>query len=470
MLARHCFLSGILLLTGCTDGPAVSPKPPDQEPPTLAGVVLAWDRSGVTAPAAAVFGPGDTIRLEIDASDNERVRWIGLHFIEPIQSQDSVELTDSLTVVSARASIGPPATFSGIVRISAFARDNGGNRREIELSGEPISVFAPVTRSLRTAPLDVAVRDLAFDGKRGRVYLSQPDSARIAVLSLATMTFDSAPLPPARPGGLDLTASGDSLVVALPETRQLGVLDLTVAAPMWRTIDLAIDTASGHRPQSLRISDANKALVVVGPDAVGSSQVYEYDFATGGERLRTDVGTTGSVPAPALLIRSENRGRILLLSNSVGQIYATQADTFLPPQATVGIPGPPVTSTATGSLFLIAGTVFTGTLGQATAYYPPGSAFRSAISLQGDTAYFGMGFGFLRTRLGDGVTLEKVVLPDEPLGLYAVPGAGGQLLSISAAKIVVVDLGGAAPMGPQRVSGRFQVVLSRSSPAPLDAR
>ena len=458
MLGRHFFLSGTLLVAGCSDGPATAPKPSDREPPTLAGLVLAWDRSGVTAPAAAVFGPGDTIHLQIDATDNRRVRWLGIHFREPFESQDSVEIADSLPAVSVSVSIVPNAAFSGIVRINAFARDNADNRQETELSGDPISVFAPVSRPLRSAPLDAPVKDVAFDAARGLVYLSEPDSARIAVLSLATMTLDTAVAAPGTPGGLDLSASGDSLVVALPDTRQLGVLDLTGITPGWTTIALAVDSASGLRPQVLRISAANKALVLAVSDA-GPSRVYEYDFVTGTQRLRTDAGATGAVPTPSRLVRPANRGRMLLVSDAVGQVYVSQTDTFLAPHATVGLATPPATATASGDLFLIGGSVFTGTLDHSTDYYPPGSAFRSAISQFGDTAYFGVASGFLRTRLADGVTLEKVILPEEPIRLYAAPGPGGAVLAISATQIVLADLSGASPSPRARSPLHFKVLV-----------
>src|ERR1043166_3204955 len=133
MLGRHFFLSGPLLVAGCSDGPATAPKPSDREPPALAGLVLAWDRSGGTAPAAPLFGPGDPLHLAIDATNNRRVRWLASHFGERFKSQDSVEIADSLPAVSVSVSIVPNAAFSGIVRINAFARDNADNRRETEL-------------------------------------------------------------------------------------------------------------------------------------------------------------------------------------------------------------------------------------------------------------------------------------------------------------------------------------------------
>jgi hypothetical protein len=413
-----------------------------------------------------VFAPGDTISLSIYAADNRRVRWVGLEFIEPVATSDSFEVTDSLSGVLLSVRLIMGATFAGLVRVKAFARDDQGQRAEAVLLGNPISVYATVTRQVVSAQLDVLARHVAFDLKRGLVYLSQPDSGRIAVLSLSTGTFATPLVPPVPPAGIDLSAGGDSLVVALPDLRALGILDLTSTSPTWQTIALAFDTSWGRHPDNLRVSAANTVIVSITATGVTGAvgQVVAHRMSTGYQTLRNDVsywdGYPGTVTDATLMARSADRSRILLLfDNSCcpesGQIYVSQSDAFLARQPTVQRYGPAISADGSGNVFLVGNTLFSNALTQPVAYHPPGEAWASALSQGGDTAYFGFRQGFFRTRLADGATVEWVSLPEAPLRLYSIPGPGERVLAISGTTATVVTLGAV----PQSARARAAPVL-----------
>lgn len=440
-------LVAILAVGACADTSGVGRDPP----PRVSGVVLAWDGSEVTYPGAHVFAAGDTIRLVVDVRDNRRVRWVGIHLVEPFDAADSVEITDSSAAVGLGVEIFTGPTLVGLLRINGFARDDLGQRVEWELRGNPASVYRSVSRGMPVV-LDAAVRDVAFDLKRDRAYLSQPDSARIAVFSLSAAGFGPPLVPPVAPAGLDLSASGDSLLVALPAIRKLGVLDLTAASPTWSMLDLVFDTSLGRHPDKVRVSAANKVLISITATgytgAVG--QVVEYDIGSQSQRLRMDVSYSGGYPGvvtdATLTARSSDRSRILFLfDNSCcpeeGQVYVSATDTFLPRQPTVQAYGPSISANASGQVFLVGRTVFNSTLTIPMSYYPPGAPWPSAISQGGDTAYFTVGTGFLRSRLPDGVSLERVLLPETPLGIFSVPGAAERVFAVTATTVTLANLG-----------------------------
>src|SRR6266436_9798608 len=85
------------------------------------------------------------------------------------------------------------------------------------------------TLSLHDAlPISLAapVYDIAFDSKRSALYLSQPQSQQVAVLSTTTMTLQTPIALFGSPSGLDLSVGGDSLVVALKSTQLLAIVNL----------------------------------------------------------------------------------------------------------------------------------------------------------------------------------------------------------------------------------------------------
>ena len=106
---------------------------------------------------------------------------------------------------------------------------------------------------------------MAYDAKRDVLYLSQPDSQRVAVLSLGTYTYGTPLAMPSVPAGLDLTPGGDTLLVALRRAAALGVVDLTLATPSVDTARLAFDTSLGRGPDALRVLANGKAIVAPRP-------------------------------------------------------------------------------------------------------------------------------------------------------------------------------------------------------------
>ena len=455
-LTRAVAALALLLPTACVDTGAPAA---DRLAPSLTSRVLAHDGSTVTLPAAQAFAFNEHILLLLTVRDERRVAWIGFHVTEPVDIVDSVAIPDSLPALQVLVALNLGEGFAGVVRVSGFARDAAGNRTEQVAIGNPVSVYRPLVGATATALLPGPVTDVAFDPRRERVYIAQPESTRVLVLSLASMTFGPPLATPSAPGGLDLTVSGDSLVVSLPATGQLGITALDAVPPTWTLVDL-VAGGDARRPTGVRVSAGNKAFVPLSAEGTGGAgSVLEYDVATGAVRPRSDLDRQGLVPAGTRVARTPDRSRILILfagtcCSAEGQVYESAPDAALPIQSLAARAQPHISADGTARQFLLDATLFDQALLPKRAYYPPGLGLVSALADPGAHAYFGLGAGFLRTRLADGVTTEWITLPQGPGQLLAIPGPAERVLALGASTAVLVDLGTAArPSPPTRGSG-----------------
>lgn len=455
----------VLILGACKNGAGPSPdSAPVDSAPSVTGHSIAWNGSPASERGSSVHAAGDTIRFVIEAWDPDgRLTWIGVRFAEPYLFVDSFPVPDSLASgrVALNFWLATSADFAGLLRVAGFARDAAGHRTEVELEGNPVSIYSIVARPAIMTPLSDPVGDVTFDVRRNLVYLAQPQRGRIAPLSLATMTFLPVIAPPGPPGSMDLVASGDSLLVSVPSLRAVAVADLTGASPRWSLLDLTFDTSAGRHAKTLRVSARNKALIFIGPAAGYSGwmgHLLEYDLTLGVQRVRTDVNpdAQGMLTDRTPMASSLDRSRILLLFDNAccpetGRIYESQADAFLPSRGTVQLYFPPLSASATGNAFLVGRTVFNQALEAPIPFNTPGQFWvPSTVSQSGDTVYFAYGPGVFRTRVADGATLELTLLPEPAARLFSVPGPGERLLVLSDNGVSLVDLAGSAGVSAGR--------------------
>jgi len=486
-----------LLITACGDSFGTLPlPPPPPAPPIVTGRVYAYQQYDTTPPGSPTFGPGDTVRFQVEVHARRQLTWLGFALGGTASVRDSIAVPTTIdsTLATLVKSLFPPGT-RGLFTVTAFARDNAGDYGEAVLAGNPLSVYDTVTAAVTSASFDgncsVIVPtyaapfvgcDLAVDPTRNLVYISEPDSSRIAVLSLATMAYGAPIIAPDTVSGLDLTPGGDSLVVALPTAGRLGIVDLTTAPPTWHLVNLTVDTLPGRKPAGVRVAASEQALVSLTtqnvyqspPPPVDSTQLIEYDVKTGSAHARYDVwpggGLTGGLSLFTPLTRSADASRIVLswatLGYQVYQVYDAPHDSLLPIRSFPIGGNPAISVSANGHRVLIKGVLFDETARQLANLDPPGEAWVSALSPGGDTAYFGFGTGFLRTRLADGATFQKVLLPDAPVRIDVLPGGArllirGQFQSSSwAAPLYLVDLNSIPSSPVTRVSTALEAVSS----------
>ena len=393
----------------------------DATPPRVTGGVI--DRNGNVAStaAAAAKAVGDTLRIRVSATDNNRVGWVGYRLGAPANRRDSVAATGATAEYSGQVVV--PAAWRGTSALTVFARDQAGNLTEVTPGADHVTVYSVRAVTETDVPLGAAVSDVTYDEARQRLYLLQSNERRVAVFSLTALAFETPIALPAAAGGIDLTPSGDSLLVTLPEQRALGIVDLRVPGRPVSQVPLVYDDDGTRRPERVRVAANDKAIVTVRGDkgSVGH-RFLEYDLATRTQRVRTDVLPaldeygTGSV-----LAASWDRTRVVAVSGigcCMGQtlVYDATRDVL-----TAGGgrghgfgPGTPLSVDAAGRGILLGGVHVNGDLQVARPVSPPeyGGFYYSpsAIAPDGSTGYFAVPTGYLSVRLSDGVVLERVDL------------------------------------------------------------
>ncbi len=205
-----------------------SVKIKDTRPPLIDSAVV---HDGLPAPlfnglaghGLLLFAAGLTDTLQVWASDNHDLAWIGWAIAAPMNVQDSIRVTGASAGAHFNLAIPDSLAGSG-ASVTLFASDADGNRLTYPI---PVaSITALNQHPVRSAALLDTIPDLAIDTNRGVVYLAQPDSARVAVLSLATMSYETPISFDGRPISVDLTPGGDSLFVVLDTATSLVVVQL----------------------------------------------------------------------------------------------------------------------------------------------------------------------------------------------------------------------------------------------------
>lgn len=402
----------------------------DRVPPTVSVRLLS---------TASYYAPNDSVSFTIDASDNGQLKWVGYRLGSVADSEAVNASTASWTV-----KVALPAGSNGVVPLTAFAIDGGQQRT----TGGALSlnVINAVRRAVKSSITTADVKDIAYDAKRGVLYLSQPSVPRIAVLSLATMTFGTPITASSVTAGLDLTLSGDTLLVSLRRAAQIGVIDLRQASPSITPVSLAIGNFLNPGPDNLRVLSNSKALITLTFDGSGyGGQVMEYDLTTGVAKLRSEVGYNGNVTEAVPLARSADRKKMVMLIDDSccpegAMVYDATTDSFSGMKGTVSTYFPSVSADGTGAEFLLSNSVYHNDLSLVAQLSPSDYSFGpTALSVDGTTAYLGTNFGYDKVRVSDGAVVERVVLPAQPNRFFLLPDSQ-TLIAVGGGAVMAVDL------------------------------
>jgi hypothetical protein len=233
---------------------------------------------------------GVTDSVDISALDNHSVAWVGWSFGPPSNARDSVAVAGA--AVQASIPFTVPASLTGTPpTFSVFARDSDGNLT-VDAFGQ-VNIAPYVHHPVRTAAVDTAMTDIAYDAKRNVLYLSEAGHANVLVLSLASMTLQTPIAVPAPPVGLDLTPGGDTLVVGLANTGDLAFVTLT-GTPTTTVVQLtALDTVPGDSTtvssavQTLRVAADGRVIIGTARTVnnVQNGAVVELNLATSQSRI-----------------------------------------------------------------------------------------------------------------------------------------------------------------------------------------
>jgi hypothetical protein len=292
--------------------------------------------------------------------------------------------------------------------------------------------------------LEAPAADVAFDAKRNVLYIATPTRSRIDVLSLRTLSF-APPIStgPNRPTSIDLSPGGDSLIVALPEARALGIA--TLDPPILRgsvRLDSFPDFGTGRRPETVRVLRNAHALVVTNQESVGfDGLVVDYNLAARTVNWRRDVGVNFMVTEGTHLARSADGRKLLVVLRTCcpawAYLYDSDTDAFSAKFDTVNDDAPPLSASADGSRFLVGSTLFSEGLALIQEYRPDGyEGGATALGPGAETAFFATASGAVQITLSNGSVVKVFTTGTKPLALYALSD-GTRLVAVTATTLSV---------------------------------
>lgn len=400
----------------------------DLHPPTVsAGYEVSPADS--TIYGIPVWVTGDTVRLRVTGADERGLRWLG--YALPFGDRDSMAVTGTTATVSWPIVVPPHWDAYGTT-LSVLATDGGGNRDTVELWA---SFFAGRRRPLQEIARAGmgSVSDVAYDVARQVLYLAEADSARVSVFSLQTLTYAPGLDLAFRPTGVDLSVSGDSLLLALEQTPYLGVLDLT--AHPWRLDTLRLNGIDGatRSPSSVRVAADGKAFIGVEQLQNVTGSFHVVDLGTGEQTARPELYGVGRV------FRSGDRSTVALIAGGNAFVYRVGDPSLSGPFNTGFAYAPEIDHE--GEYALSAFALHDLRFNLVTEFFTVGSVART-FSPDGTAAYYGIDNGYVKLSVPDGSRLDHVLLLPEPSGaLIATPdGATLVVLGGDRVPLAIVDL------------------------------
>ncbi|HEX9938434.1 MAG TPA: hypothetical protein VGB15_14960 [Longimicrobium sp.] len=286
----------------------------DREAPVLMRVATRSPFNPRPNDMVGQYAPGDTITATWIGHDNNALVRVGWGLDAPgLAVRDSLLMNDP-GAGPLRIPVRPEWVGANLMRV--WLTDRAGLRTEMVSLADSIRVYPIRNRPTRTAQHTGHYREALLDPARRLLYLSLRERNEIAVLSLATMTYGTPIALPGPGAGMDLSISGDSLLVAIPAMNGLAVVDLKAAAG---TAAALVNTGD-FSPVAVRVAADGRVLAA----SLGSLAAVE---------LRTGaVATLASESyAPyAALGRSPDRSRVVYGGGSCRFVYDAAARTVSP--------------------------------------------------------------------------------------------------------------------------------------------
>lgn len=372
----------------------------DLTPPVSVPIVYTTGGASTTAgPLAGVLFPGDSLVVEPHAYDAGGLAWL-VWEIQPSGERDSLPIgaTTFNVWLTARAS------WANMTALRLRVRDRAGLESPwAEFPRGTLSIGTDVVRSSRSVTIGGEIRAAVVDPKRNVLYLAQGLQNRIAVLDVATMTVARTIELGQPPASIDLTVGGDSLLVALSQSRALGIIDLRAASPTLVQVPLPSVPAGPEYGLSQVVATANgHAFVMVLSNLANGSPIVDVDLATGTSRARPD-GVRG-----ALARSGDYRTVALTWDWTNARVWTSATDAFGAP-VTLPELGNAASLDATGARVAMGRYLYDGAFGfLRSAQVPRCDCFDAfALSNDGASLYYVPGPWVVRARTSDGVVVDR---------------------------------------------------------------
>jgi hypothetical protein len=366
-------------------------------PPVVSGTINA-------PPGDTMFVTGETFRLTIAASDDRKLHWVGYRLGAPANVQDSTLTVD--TTFRDTVDFVVPASWEGASNVTVWARDASDKSTE-QVVGH-VRALNAVRRPSQTIALGVRSNDAAYDPARNVMYFAQPESARVAVLSLGTFTFSAPIAVPLTPRGgspgIDLTPGGDTLIVPFGDTAQVALLDRVAGTVSRVTIGggaryifKARVTADRH---AFVYGERDSAFYVI-------FSIWDRNLATGTDTVRYDVGQ-GHVGIVGAMVRSPDQSKLLVLEGGCGFLYDAATGNFSACSSFAFSSFAIATGTTNGDKWLVGDKLLDGSLSVLATVPGLGLDTYAGIAPDGTVAYRPASYGYDKIALPSGAVLERV--------------------------------------------------------------
>lgn len=409
--------------------------------------------SAVSLPSGQ-YAVGDTLDFYAYAQDDNLLGWLVYQIGAPANVTDSAAALPGHAWDGITAHVPVKPSWVGQPVLSVAVHDAAGLTSGTQSSAPGAVSIYPEVDLPATAPLSLSAGagDMVYDEKRDLMYVGLPEINSIAVFSPATMTTQAPITLPGAPAGMDLSLSGDSLLVALPSAPAIAVIDLTHPTATPGVIHLTVlDSAKSASPtvlapSGLRVAANGKMLVFLTWQTQSGDQVAEVDLTSGAQRIRTDARQLATVYPywTSYLGRTRDHARVFIFA-PCNTLYDASTDTFASCHSTSFPDVTPsgVTVDATGSHVAHGAYVTSGDL---SASVGVGSvrnrSVNVAISADGGTAYLIDGRSIRGERLSDLVQFERIPVPVSADRLFLSPDGKWMLAfqTTAPARVSRVDL------------------------------
>lgn len=389
---------------------------------------------------------GETFLVYVNASDNQRLTYIGFGGAGLRDSLPARGYDDSHTF---RVTV-PASWITTRPRLFAWARDASGNiSTASEFFGRSVPVYNWVDRPITTVPLSSSeLANVLLDTKRNALYRLRTVGHASRVIDLIDLGGGSGTttiaLTDAGPS-FALSATGDSILLTLPGARALGIVDLTRPIRSLTVLPLQYEGQASRVPSSVQPSGEH-LFVALATFSLGDwGRLLDVNLRTGTQVIRSDLnGDVRVAPQPILLPLFG--GRLFVGTDAGGScdpcfLYSPENDLFTPTSKLGSIDTRYFVPSPSGRFFAVGTGVFDADLETVANLptwdwpFPPLMAF----SHDDQAVYQNTTYGYQKVRFPDGGLLEQVKLPMRPQRLIALPD-GSRLIVVADSALMVVDL------------------------------
>jgi hypothetical protein len=363
-----------------------------------------------TVPGGTFF-TGQELSFCLSASDNGQLAHL-VWEVSPAGTRDSMPVTRLVRGNLYSTAVILP-NWVGTQAVRLFVRDQAGNTSDTLASGPgAFTIYPTLTRpTVSTGVTYVQPNDIVVDEKRALLYVLFGNTPYLKVFALSDLHLVRQVTLPHEAAGMDITPSGDTLVVALPLINALATVQLD--DPDSSAVILPLpDSVTSRQPVRVRVMHNGHVFVMMQLNWSGHDfRLLEYDLASGARRWVTELPDSGSVD---VLVRSANHERMFIHGGSCFDLYDADVDAF-GPCVQLSSRGT-MSSNALGDRFAIGSDVYDASLHllsqAAPADFVEQDTHTSTLSPDGATLVRWAALSLVRSRAADGTILDRTVLPE----------------------------------------------------------